>query len=366
MNILFTSNLSGLGGGETSILLLMEKFSKNNQVILLCPQDGKFPSVAREKGITVLIENFKRRNLLYTIFKLRKILIKYEIDIVHNNECSTAILFSIIKTIYKLKYHNFWTCHGQWYQISKLKAVFLRKKINKIFCVSKNVYNNLQKQGIDNIVLSYLGVCFPQNIPQRSNTLRKELGLRADDILIATIARYEVIKGQIKAIRGLNEILNEDPSIHYVLIGGEVFGNKEDKIYYNQTISEIEKFNNGNLHVLGERDDLPQIYSDIDLLLVPSDRESLSMVTLEAISCGIPVISTPCQGPQEILDNNVNMICEENNAESIEHKVKEFLYNSDIHKKVIQDTLYLRVALIENFDINNVVQIYEHWFNKRY
>ena len=49
---------------------------------------------------------------------------------------------------------------------------------------------------------------------------------------------------------------------------------------------------------------LPMIYSSADLLILPSKFDTFSCVTLEALSCGLPVISYNTKGPKDILANH--------------------------------------------------------------
>lgn len=47
--------------------------------------------------------------------------------------------------------------------------------------------------------------------------------------------------------------------------------------------------------------DLPARLSSLDLFVVPSHQEGLCIAALEAMSCGVPVVSTPCGGPEEFV-----------------------------------------------------------------
>ena len=49
---------------------------------------------------------------------------------------------------------------------------------------------------------------------------------------------------------------------------------------------------------------LPLIYSSADLLILPSKFDTFSCVTLEALSCGLPVITYNTKGPKDILANH--------------------------------------------------------------
>ncbi|NPD84507.1 glycosyltransferase [Lentimicrobium sp. L6] len=50
-----------------------------------------------------------------------------------------------------------------------------------------------------------------------------------------------------------------------------------------------------------ERHELPRYYSAADLLVLPSKFDTFSMVVLESISCGLPVVAYDSKGPKDIL-----------------------------------------------------------------
>ncbi len=47
------------------------------------------------------------------------------------------------------------------------------------------------------------------------------------------------------------------------------------------------------------RHDLPQFYAELDLFALPSAQEGFGIVGIEAMACGVPVISTRCGGPED-------------------------------------------------------------------
>ena len=52
------------------------------------------------------------------------------------------------------------------------------------------------------------------------------------------------------------------------------------------------------------KDELPQYYSGADVFLFPSRKEGMPNAVLEAMSYGLPIIMTPCQGSDELIDGN--------------------------------------------------------------
>ncbi|HPE58354.1 MAG TPA: glycosyltransferase [Bacteroidales bacterium] len=53
-------------------------------------------------------------------------------------------------------------------------------------------------------------------------------------------------------------------------------------------------------------DELPNIYSSADLLILPSRFDTFSVVVLESLSCGLPVIAYKTKGPKDIIEHNKN------------------------------------------------------------
>lgn len=66
---------------------------------------------------------------------------------------------------------------------------------------------------------------------------------------------------------------------------------------------------NGVLHIVqfvGQKDkkELPRYYQDADLFILPSKKEGMPNVVLEAMASGLPIVMTPCEGSDELIDNN--------------------------------------------------------------
>ena len=55
-----------------------------------------------------------------------------------------------------------------------------------------------------------------------------------------------------------------------------------------------------------DHDQLPEIYSRADLLVLPSRFDTFSCVVLESLSCGLPVIAYNTKGPKDIISDSVN------------------------------------------------------------
>ena len=72
-------------------------------------------------------------------------------------------------------------------------------------------------------------------------------------------------------------------------------------MYKRQLVTKLNI--SDNVIFLGIRDDLPDIFSACDSLLMPSRNEGLPRVAIEAMAAGKPVIATDVGGTSEVVNH---------------------------------------------------------------
>ena len=139
---------------------------------------------------------------------------------------------------------------------------------------------------------------------------RKKLGLNENDIVIGNFARLSVEKNQECLLRALallkkkigngkaerDQLPSLDPqsSIKLLFAGdGPERGNLE-KLVEDLDLKDDVLF-------LGVRDDIPELFSAIDIYAQPSLREGLPMILLEAMAAGIPIVATDVGGVSTVI-----------------------------------------------------------------
>jgi len=71
---------------------------------------------------------------------------------------------------------------------------------------------------------------------------------------------------------------------------------------------------------------MPQLYRDNDIFVVSSAHEGMSNAMLEAMASGLPIITTRCEGVEELIAGN-GIIIEQANAEEIAEAIKKLADN---------------------------------------
>lgn len=90
---------------------------------------------------------------------------------------------------------------------------------------------------------------------------------------------------------------------------------------YRTVLEQITKDRHlaGSVTFAGQREkrELPQLYRSADIFILPSQKEGMPNVVLEAMAGGLPIVMTPCEGSLELIDGNGYAVPAEQFAEKI-------------------------------------------------
>ena len=140
------------------------------------------------------------------------------------------------------------------------------------------------------VMTIYTGIVAPE-LHRERGALRAGLRVPAAAQVIGTVARL----ASQKRLERLIEVTARLPRVHCLIAGA---GEQESAL-----VEEIKRKGvTDRVHLLGERDDVGDVLSALDLFVVTSDQEGMSNAMLEALWCGVPVVSTPVSGAAEALE----------------------------------------------------------------
>jgi glycosyltransferase involved in cell wall biosynthesis len=132
------------------------------------------------------------------------------------------------------------------------------------------------------------------------STLRSELKLAPNDIVVGCVAVMRAQKGHKELIDAMAPLIAERPNVHLVLVGGgsPLF---EELQAYVQSLRLSRR-----VHMLGHRNDVPNLLEGFDIFALATRQEAAGMVFVEAGSMGVPVIGTRVDGVPEMMREGVN------------------------------------------------------------
>lgn len=99
------------------------------------------------------------------------------------------------------------------------------------------------------------------------------------------------------------------------------------------------------------------LYSTADLFVMPSVEEAFGQVTIEALACGIPVVSFPNGGSLDIIVNYFNgIIANDFTSESLAQVIEKGL-NFNFNRHAIREDVEKRFDIKDK--VNEYIQLYE-------
>jgi N-acetyl-alpha-D-glucosaminyl L-malate synthase BshA len=91
------------------------------------------------------------------------------------------------------------------------------------------------------------------------------------------------------------------------------------------------------VHFLGKQDDVAEVISLADLLLLPSEKESFGLVALEAMACGVPTIASTAGGiPELVSHGETGLLAPIGDTEQMSEYAVALLSNPSEYRKYSQ------------------------------
>lgn len=171
---------------------------------------------------------------------------------------------------------------------------------HRVIAASDFVRNHLIERGVPP---GYVATVYPavelQEAPQQS-TLRTELGLAADDIVVGCVAVMRAQKGHRDLIDAIEPLIRQRANVHLVLVGGG-----------SPVFEEIQAYSDsknlqGRVHMLGARRDVPNLLAGFDIFALATQKEASGTVFVEAGAAGLPVIGTNVDGVPEMMQAGIS------------------------------------------------------------
>ena len=111
---------------------------------------------------------------------------------------------------------------------------------------------------------------------------------------------------------------------------------------------------------LGKQEGLVEILNAADVFLIPSQSESFGLSALEAMSCGLPVVSSSVGGlPELVAHNECGYIAEIGDIDRMAKYVIDLLTNEKKYKLFSENA---RNRAVEKFEISKIVPMYEQYY----
>jgi len=151
---------------------------------------------------------------------------------------------------------------------------------------------------------------------------------KLDKFRLLTVGRLSVTK-RIEMLIDAVEILHRDGcKLHLAVVGGGQMEQQLKETVSQKGLGEVVEFT-GRI----DADDVPHIYRQNDVFVSASMQEGMSNAMLEAMASGLPIVTTRCEGVEELV-TDTGLVIEQSNAEAIAGAIRKLAYDRETQRQM--------------------------------
>lgn len=154
---------------------------------------------------------------------------------------------------------------------------------------------------------------------------RARFGLPPGETVIGLIGRLDPKKGQDIALRALERLHRDGHRVHLLLVGDTSFDEGDSYARDIKRLTEELKLTDF-VHFSPHIGDVETAYAALDIFVLASKSEAYGMVTIEALTSGLPVIGTNDGGTVSLIDHErTGLLVEPMNVEDLAAALRRLL-----------------------------------------
>lgn len=331
--ILHTEWSDGLGGQEKRILSELTGMAKRGHyVALACREHARIKNEAEKLSIDVFALPMKRIYDIKSIMRLAKIIKKMRFDIVNTHSGVDSWIGGIsakiagVPALIRTRHLN----------------IPLKRNILNFIHYLPDMYitcgENMRKNLVHNCGFSAEKVVsIPTGVSDDFFEIKKDLdlklkyGLKRDSIVVTNVGILRSVKGHEVTLKAVKNVVKKFPNAVFFFAGD---GPRRE--YLEKMVNELDI----SSHVVfaGFVDNIKEIYSFSDVVVLSSWSEGLPQSILQAMAAGVPVVATKVGGvPEVIKHEKTGILVDAGDYEALAKGIIKILENSCIASDFVKN-----------------------------
>ena len=344
--------------------LLQELKAKGYEITVICPPDEKNAHYFTDLGIKLLTVPMSRKGtnikedlqLVKNLFKVYK---KEKFDLVFHYTIKPNIYGTLAAKLAGIKSIAITTGLGYVFlhnNITSLIAKFMYKFslafANEVWFLNDDDMNIFLDK---DLITERQAFKLPSEGINTKRFVPKEKNRKDSKTVFLMIARVLYDKGFNEYLEAAKLIKAQRNDVEFQLLGAIDSGNPSG---VPQSVVE-DAVSNGFINYLGTTSDVLPVISEADCMVLPSYREGISRVLMEAASMEKPIIATNVTGCREVInDGETGFLCKAKSPVDLAHKMAKIINMTEKEKVVMGQKG--RVKVIEEMDLEKIIDIYDY------
>ena len=305
----------GYGGAEQLVVDAMahrDRAAFDYEVAyVLAAENALVPAVAAT-GVTVHALGARSNADLRWTGALRRLLVTGRYDVVHFHLPYAAGLGRLV--VWTLPPATrpavLYTEHNTWHKHALVVRGLTRLNLgrsDRVLAVSQSVGDSLPRRlhRRSSVVVHGLDLAraaaLRADAAQVRRSVRAELGLADDEVLVLTVANFRPQKGYDVLLPAAKTVIEADPTVRFAAVGRGP--QRQEVLDLHARLGLGERF-----VVLGQRHDALRLLAGADVFVLASHYEGLPVALMEATSVGLPIVTTAVGEVPNFLTDGVDAL----------------------------------------------------------
>ncbi len=372
VKILHIQVLPIMSGVQKAMMDILERLDRNRyHITILCNAEGELTAAAARLNIDCLILPELKREInplfdLFAFIKLIRLIKQNRFLLVHTHSSKSGFIGRlaaraagakcVVHTVQGFAFHEY-SSRLATFIIGLMERIAGRVTDRIIFVnqFDRTVALKMKLAPAEKMVTIPNGIDLAQFNPDGTEPIPADLvGIEKSNGIVGMVARLWEQKAPQDFIRSIPVVVKAIPNAKFLVIGDGHLKERLVKLSQELNIRDHVLF-------LGWRQDVKALLKILDVFVLTSLWEGLSVSILEAMASGKPVVATHIKGNNElVIDGETGFLVPAKNPQQVGERVLTLLMNRTLAQKMGLKG-YQRVR--ENFSIENTVakinQVYD-------
>lgn len=357
--ILHVIDTTGPGGAETVFIELADRLRQADyESYVLIRGPGWVNDELNRRGLNVTILDSKGSANFGYLKALMDFIRSHKIDVIQSHLLGSNLYSAIAGLLTRTPVIA--TFHGMVDVSSEerfLKAKFfiinhfVRKSVMVSEALLREFANNFGlKSGGATVI--YNGIDTADYEREKSARLRNELQIPQDATVVGSLGNIRPAKAYDVLVDAAAKLAENPSNNFHFIIAGDPKASLMEKLKAQIAAHSLED----RIHFVGFVDDIGEYMSNLDLFLLTSKSEGFSISTIEAMASSLPIVTTRCGGPEEILTHEENgLLVENGSASAVAEALERLAGDAALRDKLASNAC---AAARERYDINAMIAAY--------
>ena len=362
------------GGAEVQLLRLLTDIDKTKFEMMVISLHKETYLADRIRDLNLPVHSLEVKSNPLNVRKAYSLLKEFNPDVIHGTMYEGGVVGTLFNKFLPKKPPVIWTVHEPlehydkepirkrlqlrtWGLISKLPACMMYvSNLNKEQHVAWG-FNNDKAMVIPNGVDT--SKCSPNKAAGKK--IRKELGISQDAFVIGKIARFHRQKNHIGFMHSAAILAKKHSHVQFVLVGTNVDDDNEELTTLADELGIRDR-----VHMLGNREDIPDVVNAFDLATLTSFGEAFPLTLGEAMVSGVPCVATDVGDNDYIIgDTGIITPIDDNEAMAAawQQMVETALENPKEYAEMGKNA---RQRTLDNFTLEQQVKQHEDLYTSLY